>query len=84
LTFFIFKAERYNELTMPQTLKLAIDGMHCGGCVNRVTNALKKLEGVEVRQVEVGSAEVSYDAAVTPPAAIAEAVNRIGFTAREA
>ena len=69
---------------MSSTLKLAIDGMHCGGCVNRVTNALKKLEGVEVRDVQVGSAEVSYDEATLQPAAIAEAVNKIGFTAREA
>lgn len=69
---------------MSTTLKLAIDGMHCGGCVNRVTNALKKLEGVEVRDVQVGSAEVSYEEAKVRPAAIAEAVNKIGFTAREA
>jgi copper chaperone len=84
LTFFIFRGERYNKLTMLQTLKLSIDGMHCGGCVTRVTNALKKLGGVEVKQVEVGSAEVAYDAEATPPTAIADAVNRIGFAAREA
>lgn len=69
---------------MSTTLKLAIDGMHCGGCVTRVTNALKKLEGVEVRDVQVGSAEVAYDEATLQPAAITEAVNKIGFTAREA
>jgi copper chaperone CopZ len=69
---------------MSTTLKLAIDGMHCLGCVNRVTNALRKLEGVEVRDVQVGSAEVAYDEAALQPAAITEAVNKIGFTAREA
>lgn len=69
---------------MSTTLKLAIDGMHCGGCVTRVTNALKKLEGVEVRDVQVGSAEVAYDEATLQSAAITEAVNKIGFTAREA
>ncbi|MBI5281713.1 MAG: heavy-metal-associated domain-containing protein [Candidatus Solibacter usitatus] len=68
---------------MSQTLTLSIEGMHCGACVNRVTNALKQVDGVEVRRVEVGSAEVAYDAARTAPAAIAEAVNRIGFKARE-
>ena len=65
-----------------RNLKLAIDGMHCGGCVNRVTMALKNAPGVEVRSVEVGSAEVSFDEAQVQPEAIAEAVNRIGFVAR--
>jgi copper chaperone len=65
-----------------QNLKLAIEGMHCGGCVNRVTLALKKAPGVEVRSVEVGSAEVSFDEAQVQPQAIAEAVNKIGFAAR--
>lgn len=69
---------------MQTNLKLAIDGMHCGGCVNRVTNALKKLEGLEVRDVQVGSAEVGYDNASLQPQAILEAVNKLGFTAREA
>lgn len=65
-----------------QNLKLAIEGMHCGGCVNRVTMALKKTQGVEVRSVEVGSAEVSFDEALVQAEAIAEAVNKIGFVAR--
>ncbi len=65
-----------------QNLKLTIDGMHCGGCVNRVTMALKKVPGVEVRSVEVGSAEVSFDEAQVQAAAIAEAVTKIGFAAR--
>lgn len=65
-----------------QNLKLAIEGMHCGGCVNRVTTALKKTPGVEVRSVEVGSAEVSFDEAQARPETIAAAVNQIGFVAR--
>lgn len=65
-----------------QNLKLAIEGMHCGGCVNRVTMALKKTQGVEVRSVEIGSAEVSFDEALVQAEAITEAVNKIGFVAR--
>ncbi|MBI5084822.1 MAG: heavy-metal-associated domain-containing protein [Acidobacteria bacterium] len=68
---------------MTQTLTLAIEGMHCGACVNRVTNALQQVDGVQVQRVEVGSAEVTYDPGKTAPAAIAGAVNRIGFKARE-
>ena len=69
---------------MTKELKLSIEGMHCGGCVARVTAALKKLDGVEVKSVEVGAAELSYDDAKAGPATVVEAVNRTGFTAREA
>ncbi len=69
---------------MSTPLKLALDGMHCGGCVTRVTNALGKVDGVEVKKVEVGTAEVVYDETVVQAADVADAVNRIGFAAREA
>jgi copper chaperone CopZ len=69
---------------MEKPLRLSIDGMHCGGCVTRVTNALKKVDGVEVRSVEVGSAEVMLDENRATSAQVVEAVNRIGFQAREA
>jgi copper chaperone len=58
---------------------LKIDGMHCGGCVDRVTNALKKVDGVEVGTVEVGSAVVRYDPARTSEAALRAAVEKLGF-----
>lgn len=67
---------------MAQPLNLSIDGMHCGGCVNRVTNALKKLEGVQVVDVQVGSAKVELETATAQ--ACVEAVNKLGFTAKEA
>jgi len=66
------------------TLTLVIDGMHCGGCVTRVTNTLSKLKGVAVDNVEVGSARVRYQAAETDEAAIVHAIERIGFQARAA
>lgn len=68
---------------MAMKLKLAVEGMHCGGCVKRVTLALQKVEGVEsgTVQVEVGSASVDYDAEKATQQEIVDAVNRIGFTA---
>jgi copper chaperone len=55
--------------------------MHCGACVRRVTVALQRVEGLEVKAVEVGSAQIS----VSETAAVKEAVaalDSIGFTAR--
>lgn len=64
---------------MSKPLKLSIDGMRCGGCVTRLSNTLRKLEGVELRHAEVGSAEVSYDDQRISREDIAAAVERIGF-----
>lgn len=69
---------------MPGTVNLSmtIEGMHCGGCVNRVTQALKKVDGVDVRSVEVGSAKVVFDPEKASEDQVLAAVNKIGFTAR--
>jgi copper chaperone len=67
---------------MEDTLRLSIEGMHCGGCVRRVTAALQGVKGVELGSVEVGSAEMSFHPDQTTAEEIAAAVNRIGFSAR--
>jgi copper chaperone len=67
---------------MENTLNLAIEGMHCGACVRRVTSALQSVEGVTVKSVEVGSAEIDFDAAETSAQDITAELNRNGFPAR--
>lgn len=62
-------------------LKLEISGMHCGGCVRRVTTALEKVPGVAVKSVEVGSAQLDYDPTVASADAIRAAVEKLGFSA---
>ena len=69
---------------MEDTLKLSIEGMHCEGCVRRVTNALTAVEGVHVESVQVGSATVTTDPARVTPEQVTAAVDRIGFTAHVA
>ncbi|MGD0444103.1 MAG: heavy-metal-associated domain-containing protein [Edaphobacter sp.] len=69
---------------MQDNLTLSIEGMHCGGCVRRVTAALEGVKGVKVGLVEVGSAQVSFDPEQFGANQIADAVNRIGFSARVA
>ncbi|HEY0515434.1 MAG TPA: heavy-metal-associated domain-containing protein [Thermoanaerobaculia bacterium] len=63
-------------------LNLTIDGMSCGHCVARVEKALRKLDGVNVNRVEIGSADLTYDPARTPFARIREALDDAGYTAR--
>jgi copper chaperone len=67
---------------MENILNLAIEGMHCGACVRRVTSALQSVQGVTVNSVEVGSAKVVFDAAETSAQDITAALDHNGFPAR--
>jgi len=64
-----------------QHLTLKIDGMSCGHCVAHVEKALSRLDGVGVRRVEVGSAEIDYDPGRTSFARIREAIDDAGYAA---
>ena len=67
---------------MGNALTLSIEGMHCGGCVHRVTTALQAVDGVEGGSVEVGSAQMTFDPDKASAEEIAATVNRIGFSAQ--
>jgi copper chaperone len=67
---------------MQSELTLSIEGMHCEGCVRRVTAVLQGVKGVEVGSVEVGSAQTTFDPNQASAEEIAAAVTRIGFSAR--
>jgi len=67
---------------MENTLSLAIEGMHCGACVRRVTSALQSVKGVAVNSVAVGSAQVAFDATEITVQDITAALDRNGFPAR--
>lgn len=62
-----------------QELTMTISGMHCGGCVNAVRQALRSVPGLRVDAVEVGSARVTYDPAHITVEAIEQAVRHGGF-----
>jgi copper chaperone CopZ len=61
--------------------KLRIDGMHCGSCVRRVTQALTSIEGVVVDEVRVGSAQITSTVDPAPIDLAVAAVAKAGFTA---
>jgi copper chaperone CopZ len=66
-----------------EQMSIHIAGMSCGGCVNSVRNALTRLPGVQVKQVEVGSATVAYDPSVTGPESVRAAIVNAGFEPQE-
>ena len=61
-------------------VKLTITGMSCGHCVSAVDKALKRMDGVQVEQVAIGSATVSYDPATTSTDKIAKVIEDEGYT----
>lgn len=63
---------------------LVIDGMSCGHCVARVARTLASLPTVSVEDVQVGSARITFDPERLSVAQIAEALDGIGFTLRDA
>lgn len=66
-----------------QDRTLTIDGMHCEHCVDVVEDALAGLDGVTVRDVEVGSAQVAYDPAEVAGDALAAALDDAGYELSE-
>ena len=61
-------------------IELAIDGMHCDGCVRRVSDALKKIPGALTENVELGKARLQVPEGQEP--AVLAALDNIGFDAR--
>jgi copper chaperone len=62
-----------------ETVSVKITGMSCGHCVQAVRKELLKLNGVEVQEVQIGSARLSLDPLKTPMAAVEAAIAEAGF-----
>lgn len=61
---------------------LHIDGMHCGSCVRRVTQALNTTKSVEVEEVRIGAARLKSPDANPPVDAAIAALAKAGYSAR--
>jgi copper chaperone len=62
-----------------QTVRLSITGMSCGHCVARVSKTLSALDGLEVEDVRVGSANLRFDPERQSLEEILEAVRDVGY-----
>ncbi len=60
---------------------LKIDGMHCGACVRRVSQALAATPGVEVNEVSVGAAKLTSSQEPAPIDLAIAAIAKAGYTA---
>ncbi|MEW5930247.1 MAG: cation transporter [Gemmatimonadota bacterium] len=62
-----------------ESTTIGISGMSCGHCVAAVKRALEGIDGVEVREVKVGSATVDYDPQEVSAERIARAIEDEGY-----
>lgn len=67
-----------------ERMTVKIDGMTCGSCVAHVSKALEALAGVQVEQVQIGTATVSFDPASTSGKQISQAIEDEGYTVASA
>lgn len=60
---------------------LRTTGMTCGSCSSKITEALQRVKGVAVTEVDVagGWVVVGYDTAAVKPEMLAEKVNSAGY-----
>jgi copper chaperone len=58
---------------MPEFI-LRIENMHCGSCVRRVTQALAATSGLQVKEVRMGAARVSF---INDPAPVEQALDAL-------
>jgi copper chaperone CopZ len=59
---------------------LRIDGMHCGACVRRVSQALAAQQGLAVKEVRIGAARIESDQQSAASQAV-EALAKAGYKA---
>ena len=63
---------------------LEVTGMSCGHCVHAVREALGALPGVQIEEVRIGSASVSYDEDKATVGDLVDAVSNAGYEASAA
>lgn len=61
---------------------LLIDGMHCGSCIRRVTQALAGADNVQVEEVRLGAARLQAPAVPESAQRAIAALAKAGFAAR--
>lgn len=62
-----------------QQITIQIRGMSCDRCVGDVMHALRRVPGVRVEAVTIGSATVAYEPSITDLASIFGAIEHAGY-----
>ena len=68
-------------MSATEAIRFPVAGMTCGSCVNRITRAVRRLDGVTKVDVDLrrGTATVRRESALVSNAALAQAVEAAGY-----
>ena len=58
----------------------SIDGIHCGSCVARITEAVKAVDPGAALRIDLAGHRVEIDPTVADAAALSDAIREAGFT----
>ena len=73
------------EIKKSKQITLAVEGMTCASCSNAVERSLKKLEGVDLANVNLAThkATITYDASVLKVSELKQAIEKAGYTPKD-
>lgn len=68
-------------MTNSKKVILKVNGIHCGGCANKIKTSLKNLNNELESEVDVteGLVSVTVDSATTSVSSLKEAIVNVGF-----
>jgi len=74
-----------NNIQYEKTITIKLNSMQCGMCVEKVTEAINSVEGVEKVSVDLDkkNVEVTFNADVTSKKAIEKAITAAGYDANK-
>jgi copper chaperone CopZ len=58
---------------------IKIEGMSCMHCVGRVKKALEGLKGIQTSDVQIGTANITFDETVLKKEDIEKAITKAGY-----
>ncbi len=73
---------KHKQENMMAEFTLLIDGMHCGSCIRRVSQALSSVENTQVEEVRLGAARLKSSNGQTTAETAINALSKAGYTAR--
>lgn len=78
----VWRIIKLNQEDKLAEFTLRIDGMHCGSCVRRVSQALAATEGLTVEEVRLGAARVQAADGPEPVTLAIAALAKAGYVAQ--
>lgn len=68
-------------MTMNKSVTMKVNGMHCGGCANKIKKSIEELGVEQSTDVDVatGSVKIQFDGTKTTLAEIKSKISAVGF-----